>query len=102
MATLTSKKFNSLFSNGITEAFGGNEYTFINYDDDEFYFYYDAEQETFEGQGAYQLTEDQLNQIAKAIDERYQEDLKEKQELENAPFSIDYYEEYGVSRAMFI
>ncbi|MEO2061939.1 MAG: hypothetical protein ABGW97_03065 [Christiangramia sp.] len=95
-------EFEFLFDVAVVEQFAGSEYTFINYNDDEFYFYYDAEKETFEGQGAYELTDDQLNEIANAVEERYQDDLKEKREMENAPFSVDHYEMYGVSESMFI
>ena len=101
MKTLSSSKFKTLFENGIIEPFSGSEYTFTNYDE-EFYFYYDAEKQEFEDQGEYKLTEDQLNTIANAIDKKYQEDLTEERESENAPFAIDHYEEYGVSRSMFI
>lgn len=102
MKTLTQPKFESLFSQGIVEHFAGDEFTFINYQNEEFYFYYDAASQKFEDQGAYKLTEDQLDTIAKAIDEKYQEFLEEEKESENAPFAVDHYEEYGVSRSMFI
>lgn len=100
--SLSNMEFEFLCDKGVVELFVGNEYTFINYEDDEFYFYYDAEKETFGGQGAYELTEDQLNKIANTIEERYQDDLKEKREMENAPFSVDHYEMYGLSESMFI
>lgn len=102
MKTLSQSEFNSLFKNAIVEAFAIPEYTLINYEEDEFYFYYNAEQRVLETKGFYKLTEDQFETIAKAIEEKYQKYLQDQSEIENAPIGIDYYEMYGVSPSMFI
>ena len=101
MRTFSPSQFKSLFQNGIVEPFSGSEYTFTNYEEG-FYFYYNAEKQECEDQEEYKLTEDQFNTIAEAIDKKYQEDLAEERKSENAPIAIDHYEEYGVSRSMFI
>lgn len=92
MKTLSQEKFESLFDNAVVERFCSAEYTFINYDEDEFYFYYDAENKTFNDSGEYKLNENQLEKIAEKIDEHYVEDKEEIDELS----SIRKYFEYSV------
>lgn len=102
MKTLSKSEFNSLFKDALVEPFAIPDYTLINYDDDEFYFYYNAENRVLETKGDYKLTEDQFETIAKAIEKKYQEYLEEEREIENAPMIVDHYELYGVSPSMFI
>ncbi len=96
---LSKTEFDLLFEGADAEQFAGTDFTLTNYDDDEFYFYYDAIQDEITDQGDYELTEIQLYKVKKVLFERYKEYLEENRE--ETPVT-DYYEHYGVSRASFL